>query len=890
MWVEHLDVRGFRGLRTDLVFERGLNFVFGENEAGKTSLFDALICALFGFSSLERRGGESVQNLSKPWQHEEYGLQATIKGVKDHESLRIEWDLQDHHVKVLDAVSGQDLSASVGRVTRDVDLGRWLLGIDSAEFRDVCCLSQTTIKPVKGSDSLKRALQESVASASAEVGHEGAAELLKEFARDEIGLDLRGWKPRAGHPLDRAIAKLDEAREALEAAEVERHAIAELARDLPDLKTREGEFEREERRVRQQLLLSRGQEASDRLAKAHRKQAESEDRPTEVRSLPQEEIDAIRRDRARLSELEERLETENTAVTANAQQVSATEARIGELTRERDPLEAYRDVDSSREQRVRALLGRRSQLTGHPDLPPEVEAASVEPDPLLQRYREERDSLKLRARVGTSRKRTLRLIAGVAAAVSIAAGLLISPIAWAGLLAAGALLGYAELSSDAGTVEEALRHYDASSLDELDRRLAEDETRLAEARAEARLKEERRQEEANALEALDRELREPLDFPAEEAVNLPERARTYLTAVERNARLTQLDSELKLAQSELREARAPSQRVKELEERRGSVARDLRASYGRLDIDADDLSHADQVLENLIRETDADRERARSAQAASQALAELLEEGTITELEHKAAELEASLHEHRARHGHLADQPGSPDGLQQRLDEATRQLSEIKTNRKTLEAAVERRDRAADNPAELKAEIEELDSRISKLWGAQGAIELALAELDEAASETYREFAPALRDALETYLPQITGGRYASAFIDEELGIKVRAPETGEVIHTDQLSRGTQDQIFLIERLEIARMLDRSSSAAPLLLDDPFDRFDLKRLRLALEIMAEVARERQVILFSEDNHVVEAVREVCSECNLIELPAPTARSVDPGASSSGVGA
>jgi len=270
-------------------------------------------------------------------------------------------------------------------------------------------------------------------------------------------------------------------------------------------------------------------------------------------------------------------------------------------------------------------------------------------------------------------------------------------------------------------------------------------------------------------------------------------------------------------------------------------------------------------------------------------LTELLGGRTFAELEQKAGELETSLDEHRARHGHLADQAGSTDELQRRLDEATRELSEIKTERRTLEAEVRRRDRAAGNPADLKAEGDELESRIAKFESAQAAVELALAELDEAASETYREFGPALRDALESYLPKITGGRYTDAFIDEELGIKVRAPETGEVVHTDQLSRGTQDQIFLIERLEIARMLDRSSSAAPLLLDDPFDRFDLKRLRLALEIMTEVARERQVILFSEDNHVVEAVREVCGKCNLIELPAPTAQS-EPADSSSGAAA
>lgn len=177
----------------------------------------------------------------------------------------------------------------------------------------------------------------------------------------------------------------------------------------------------------------------------------------------------------------------------------------------------------------------------------------------------------------------------------------------------------------------------------------------------------------------------------------------------------------------------------------------------------------------------------------------------------------------------------------------------------------------------LEALIADLEPRIRTMEDARDAVELAREELGEAASETYREFAPALRAALERYLPKITADRYAEAFVDEELGIKVRAPETGEIVGTERLSRGTQDQIFLIERLEIAQMLDRTTGRAPLLLDDPFDRFDLERLRLGLEVLNEVAQQRQVVLFSENDHVVDAVKSVSSGCKLIELTGPEAK-------------
>jgi len=96
------------------------------------------------------------------------------------------------------------------------------------------------------------------------------------------------------------------------------------------------------------------------------------------------------------------------------------------------------------------------------------------------------------------------------------------------------------------------------------------------------------------------------------------------------------------------------------------------------------------------------------------------------------------------------------------------------------------------------------------------------------------------------------------------------APETGRQVPADQLSRGTQDQIFLVQRLELARMLDPSLGAAPLLLDDPFARTDPDRLRLGVELLAEMATDRQIVLFSEDPLLAAVAQETCADCVLLE--------------------
>ena len=82
-----------------------------------------------------------------------------------------------------------------------------------------------------------------------------------------------------------------------------------------------------------------------------------------------------------------------------------------------------------------------------------------------------------------------------------------------------------------------------------------------------------------------------------------------------------------------------------------------------------------------------------------------------------------------------------------------------------------------------------------------------------------------------------------------------------------------------MERLEIAKLLDPTTGEAPLLLDDPFARFDETRLWLGLEVIRDVAAERQVVLFSEDADLVDAARETCGECGVIELPGPVEAAV-----------
>ena len=60
-------------------------------------------------------------------------------------------------------------------------------------------------------------------------------------------------------------------------------------------------------------------------------------------------------------------------------------------------------------------------------------------------------------------------------------------------------------------------------------------------------------------------------------------------------------------------------------------------------------------------------------------------------------------------------------------------------------------------------------------------------------------------------------------------------------------SDGTADQLWLALRLALSETL---APDAPLILDDALVRFDDRRLQTALEVLAELSRNRQILLFT----------------------------------------
>lgn len=150
--------------------------------------------------------------------------------------------------------------------------------------------------------------------------------------------------------------------------------------------------------------------------------------------------------------------------------------------------------------------------------------------------------------------------------------------------------------------------------------------------------------------------------------------------------------------------------------------------------------------------------------------------------------------------------------------------------------------------ASMEDAMATLEQEIVKEEGELAALNLALDALGEANAMLQTRFSPALNQAAGALLARLTGGRYDSLTFTRDFEILAQTdagPRTALL-----LSQGTADQAYLALRLAVCALTLPPDHQPPLILDDALVAFDDARLKLAVQLLGELARERQVLLFT----------------------------------------
>ena len=155
---------------------------------------------------------------------------------------------------------------------------------------------------------------------------------------------------------------------------------------------------------------------------------------------------------------------------------------------------------------------------------------------------------------------------------------------------------------------------------------------------------------------------------------------------------------------------------------------------------------------------------------------------------------------------------------------------------------------ALGDPLSLEAEREQLAARLALLNMQHLALEKALAALGRANAELQTRFSPQINAEAARIMAQLTGGRYESVLLDENLSISAKTADDVLTRELSYLSTGTADQLYFAVRLAIAHLA--LPEGTPLILDDALVMFDDERLSTAMQLLREEAKTRQILLFT----------------------------------------
>jgi len=220
------------------------------------------------------------------------------------------------------------------------------------------------------------------------------------------------------------------------------------------------------------------------------------------------------------------------------------------------------------------------------------------------------------------------------------------------------------------------------------------------------------------------------------------------------------------------------------------------------------------------------------------------------------------------------------DSLPGRIEQLDRLLEDWKQEQHdAFDERSDRRNELArmDGSEQVARLAEEAQSRLASIEvDVRRYAELVLGrEILARAIEGYRQRnqAPVLGRTTELFRA-LTNGNYHGVESEYDEGDKpqlVAVQTDGERKAVPALSAGTRDQLFLALRLAtLVETLDRGEPM-PLILDDILIEFDEKRSRAALEVMADLGRKTQILLFSHHAHIAEQAREMGSRAHVIEL-------------------
>ncbi|MCP8968202.1 ATP-binding protein [Ectobacillus ponti] len=192
-----------------------------------------------------------------------------------------------------------------------------------------------------------------------------------------------------------------------------------------------------------------------------------------------------------------------------------------------------------------------------------------------------------------------------------------------------------------------------------------------------------------------------------------------------------------------------------------------------------------------------------------------------------------------------------PDGWQQEL--ITLQEKELRLQDEAAEAKA--RVLQLEGEGSYRDLLHEYEGSRSRLRGQAEiwAVYAAARHMLERAKQRYHTVRlPQVLKQAEIYFSHLTAGEYTRLLAPERQLIIER--HDGIRFDSRELSQATAEQLYLAVRLALASAFHVN---APLIIDDSFVHFDSRRAGLAVQLLQQMARKRQILFFTCHHHMRE---------------------------------
>ncbi|MCP9274044.1 AAA family ATPase [Mycolicibacterium arenosum] len=891
----------FGPLRAEsLDFAEGLNVVHGINEAGKSSWFNATYAALAGRRKYKGKGSSAeteYKNRHKPWSGSKWAVDLAIT-LDDGRVLAIEQDLAKSEWRIVDASTGQAVSDADLLTDNSLDATR-LLGLNRHSARATIFTGQADIlRVLEDAYALQDLLAKAAATGTADATADAAVNRLDDWRKEWVGV------PHGVKPLGTALKALDTSerfagtrrdafgdlleaignRKRLAAALVDARAKVALAERFTKWKSVHDLRGRVDKAAELSAALAETNE-SDLTVDGEKLSAATNvlavyDGGTDVAPLAdgptaadlQAEIDALPSapdgdliPRVEVVEAHSELVKAQTALDTHMQTAPSAVAPPS-TTLAADELRTLADVLASTPPEVDAVAvaefeqARDVRVARIATLHDEVEQKDIA-------YREAKAAYDAAALGGAqaSELAVLHSAERSAADELIAVTLEQSDF----LLAA---LGAQEAQADVMAQEVALRRHRELVDAARQRVLAEaldpnpdalkgvareiDDARAAQTQMAQHM--ERAAEFRLSRENHARVLGRLLGHAAHAEVtddHVVATLRGFADYVEACTERTEIAQQaarrpdLMAAHTQRQQLEASHREALAAREgqRRGVI--EVAAALG-LNVEPD-------VVTDELRQWVVEQESKLEASAARKTdvalLAQLLGGREFADL---TAELQALT----ASAGPEPTEPMPPD-LNAFAEQAKVRLDKLKDGDGQLKGQISTLENDLGSVAEAVEAEADATQEVARVKLLASCLDAATAELEAAKERANASIAPALAARMKPWLPRVTNGRYREAVVDPS-DLKIEVTEaTGQVRQAHRLSLGTTEQIYLLLRVTLSQVLSGGDETAPLIFDDVTTQSDGARTVAILELLHELSTEHQVILFTQEDEVVEWAQE-----------------------------